>query len=63
MLRSLSRAYRALASSLPTRKSAEPRAKWSARAERRRRQRRAACRTDRRGVTRRTNAKGRRRCS
>ena len=64
MLRSLSRAQCALASSLPARKPAEPPANWSARAERRRRlQRRATYRTDRRGVTHRTHAKRRRRCS
>ena len=57
MPRSLSRAHCALASNLPARKPAEPPAKWSARAERWRAQRRAACRTDRRGVTRRTRPK------
>lgn len=60
MLRSLSRAYCALASSLPARKPAQPAAKWSARAERRRVERRAAYRTDRRGVIRRTHPKARR---
>ena len=60
MLRSLSRAQRALASSLLARKPAEPTAKWSARAARRRVQRRATYRTDRRGVTRRTRPKARR---
>ena len=57
MLRSLSRAHCALASNLPARKSAGPPAKWSARTERRRTQHRAAYRTDRRGVTRRTRPK------
>ena len=57
MLRSLSRAQCALASSLLARKPIEPPAKWSARAERRRSQRRATYRTDRRGVTRRTRPK------
>ena len=61
MLRSLSRAQCALASSLLAAKPAEPPAKWSARLERRRLQRRAAYRTERHGVTRRTNARGRRR--
>ena len=57
MLRSLSRAHYALASSLLARKPAGPPAKWSARAGRRRTQRRDAYRTDRRGVTRRTRPK------
>ena len=60
MLRSLSRAHCALASSLLARKPAEPPARWSARAERRRAQPRAAYRTDRRGFTRRTRLKARR---
>ena len=60
MLRSLSRAHCALASSLLARKPSEPPAKWSARSERRRVQRRAAYRTDRRGATRRTRPKARR---
>ena len=60
MLRSLSRAQCALASSLLARQPAEPPAKWSARAERRRLQRRATYRTGRRGVTRRTRPKARR---
>ena len=57
MLRSLSRAHCALASSLLVRKPAEPPAKWIARAERRPTQRRAAYRTDRRGVSRRARPK------
>ena len=60
MLRSLSRAHCALASNLPARKPTQPPAKWSARAGRRRKQRRVAYRTDRRGVTRRTRPKARR---
>ena len=60
MLRSLSRAHCALASRLLARKPAEPPAKWSARAECRRSQRRAAYRTDRRGATSRTHPKARR---
>ena len=60
MLRSLSRAQCALASILPARKPAGPPAKWSDRAERQRLQRRAACRTDRRGGTRLTRPKARR---
>ena len=60
MLRSLSRAHRALASSLLAQKLAEPPAKWSVRAERRHTQRRAGYRTDRRGATRRTRPKARR---
>ena len=60
MLRSLSRAQCALASILPARKPAGTPAKWSARAKPRRLQRRAAYRTDRRGVTRRTRPKARR---
>ena len=60
MLRSLSRAQSALASSLLARKSTEPSAKWSARAKRGRLQRRATPRTDRRAVTRRTRPKARR---
>ena len=60
MLSSLSRAHRALASSLLARNPAEPPAKWSARAERRRTQRQAAYRTDRRGVTHRKRPKARR---
>lgn len=60
MLRSLSRAQCALASSLLARQPAEPPAKWSARAECRRLHRRATYRTDRRGVTRRTRPKARR---
>ena len=60
MLRSLPRMQYALASILPARKPAGPPAKWSDRAERRRLQRRAAYRTDRRGVTRRTRPKARR---
>ena len=61
MLKSLSRAYCAPASSPPARKHAEPPAKWHALAERRRPQRRAAYPPGRRGVSRRTNAGGRRR--
>ena len=61
MLRRLSRAQCALASSLPARKPAEPPSTWSARAKRRRLQRRATYRTDRRGVTRRTDTRPRRR--
>ena len=60
MLRSLSGAPCALASSLLARKPAEPTARWSARAARRRVQRRAAYRTDRRGTTLRTRPKARR---
>ena len=60
MLRSLSRAQCALASSLPAWKPAEPPSTWSARAERRRVLRRATYRTDRRGVTPRTNTRPRR---
>lgn len=61
MLRSLSRAHCALGSSLLARKPAEPPAKWSARAERRRSLRQTTYRTDRRGVTRRTDKRPRRR--
>ena len=61
MLRSLSRAQCALASILPAGKPAEPPAKWSALAKRRRPRRRATHRTDRRGVTRRTDTRPRRR--
>ena len=61
MPRSLSRANCALASSLHAGRPAEPLAKRNAQAKRRRQQRRAACRTVRRGATRRTNAGGRRR--
>ena len=60
MLRNRLRAHRALASNLPARKSAGPPAKWSARTERRRTQHRAAYRTDRRGITRRTRPRARR---
>ena len=59
MLRSLSRAQCALALRLPAQGVTEPPAKWSARAERRRLQRRPTYRTERHGVTRRTNARGR----
>ena len=62
MLRTLSRAQCALASSLFARRPIEPQAKWSVRAERRHTQRRAGYRTDRHGVTRRTRPKVRR-CS
>ncbi|MCY3845568.1 MAG: hypothetical protein OXH69_18750 [Acidobacteria bacterium] len=61
MLRSLSRAQCALASSLPARRPIEPSAKCSARAERRRSHRQTTYRTDRRGVTRRTDKRPRRR--
>lgn len=61
MLRNLSRAHCAIASTLLARNSPEPPAEWSARAKPRRASRRATCRTGRRGVTRRTNAEGRRR--
>ena len=60
MLRSLSRAQSALASSLLARKSTEPSAKWSARTKRGRLQRRATPRTDRRAVTDRARPKARR---
>ena len=62
MLTGLSRAQCALASILPASKASELPAKWNAQAERRRAQRRATCRTDRRGVTRRTHTRTRRRC-
>lgn len=61
MLRSLSRAQCALASSLPARRPIEPSAKCSARAKRRRSYRQTTYRTDRRGVTRRTDKRPRRR--
>ena len=57
MLRSLSRAHCALASSLLVQKLAEPPAKWSVRAERRHTQRRAGYRADRGSVTRCTRPK------
>ena len=60
MLRSLSRAQGALASSPPVRKPARPPAKWSARAERGRLRRRATHRTHRHGVVRRTDTRTRR---
>jgi hypothetical protein len=50
MPKNLSRVHRAPASSLLARKPAEPRAKWSARAERRR-PHRATWRTNRGGIT------------
>ncbi len=55
MPRSQSRAQCVLASSLPADRPTEPLAKWSARRSR------GACRTGRPGVTRGTNARGRRR--
>ena len=61
MLRSLSRARCALASSLLPRNSAEPPAAWSPRAKPRHAERRATCRTGRRDATRRTDARGHRR--
>ncbi len=59
MLQPLSRVHRALASSLLARKPAGLPAKWSARAERGRLQRRSSESTDRRGVTRCTRPKAR----
>ena len=61
MLRSLSRAQGALASSPPVRKPARPPAKRSARAERGRLRRRATHQTHRHGVARRTDTRIRRR--
>lgn len=61
MLRNLSMAQCALASSLLARRPTEPPATWSASAERRRLRRRATCPTDRRGATRRTDARPRHR--
>lgn len=61
MLRSLSRAQCAIASSLLAWIHAQPPAKWSATAERRQTQRRAAHQAERHGVTHSTDRRPRRR--